>query len=195
MIAHRTYAAAVLSSGIAVLSSGIAVLSSGIAVLLLGCGHTTAVETTRLAPEVPQHECALADGQLVLHFDVPEGHALATSPEACLLADEVEDSYALIVTTLGTDQVGAELLAEDPNRFFQETGLLGEATLVDTEPTEWLGLPAERTTWNANPPDVGPTTAVTLAVRRGSRWIIGILFTERDELGSAPLAAVRLQPL
>ncbi len=69
----------------------------------VGCAHSESPPPEVPIPETAQHECQLAEGHLVLRFEVPEGHALATSPEAWLLPAEIDDSYALIVPPLRTD--------------------------------------------------------------------------------------------
>lgn len=121
----------------------------------------------------PTQECVLGEGRLHLVVEVPRGLALVTSPDVCLLADEADETGAVMVGTLTTDQEGADELLRDPQRFFAEGSLIGESPeLVGRRHVQLLDGERELLEWRADLPDLGSSRVGTVVWRRGMRVVV-----------------------
>lgn len=130
-------------------------------------------------PPTPTQTCVLGEGRLHLQIEVPRGLALATGDEVCLLADEEDETGAVMVATMTTEQEGGEVLLRDPERFFAETTIIGEAPeLIGPRRVTVMEQEVELLEWRAELPDLGPSRVGTIVWRprdQGARMVIFLL--------------------
>lgn len=148
-------------------------LRAHVVALLVACGGSS-----ELPSDTPRQPCTLAEDAVTLQVPVPRDHALAAMQGACLLVDERSEATFATIASLPTDAQGSELLADAPERFFEEAGLLGDdARRTGRGRLDILGEPVTALRWAARPEGM-PTRAITTAAKRhGALWIIVMIFT------------------
>lgn len=156
----------------------------GLALLVLAanltaCGGSPPTTITPIDAEqaVQRRVCRLAHGAVSLSFPVPEGHALAVSPEACMLMDEqAAHTFLISASALPQDDEGPEaLLQENPDgvlRWALRSGLFGDARSLDEGRVRVAG---RRLRWyriEGTPQGLGPSEVTLARLRRGGYNVV-----------------------
>lgn len=152
---------------------------SAFVLLLVACGGAAPAPVTPIDAEQPvqRRVCRLAHGAVALSFPVPEGHALAVSPEVCMLMDEeAAGTFLISASAMPQGDRGPEaLLDENPDgvqRWAQRSGLFGEVVPLAEGRVRVAG---QRLRWyrmGGTPQGLGPSEITLARLRRGGYNVV-----------------------
>jgi len=172
----------------------------GAALTAAGCYHpdahvsgtyaaANAEPVTASTDGAPARPCALAAGALTLYVPVPDGFALAVSPEACMLVDEASDSPVFLTFTaipMDSDRAEDALLGATPDgvrAWALATELLGPDARPHAEGRSLLfGEPAPYFVLRATPPGLEMTRdALLMSAPAGAEHVVILAVMPPDD--------------